>query len=822
MSVAFAIKTSNVELGNNGIYDGKVKIERTTDGCLTFEDDLVTTPVNLFTLYSRINTHSELTGLGSDDHSQYLTNSRHLNVHSAVFNDSLIISPDVNNNITLGSHLTDGNIHLQKNFPETITAPWTFNDDVTINGSIFGDGSNLTGIEKKKANIISVAKSGGDFSSIQSAIDSITDVAPDKPYTILLYPGIYDEKITLKDYISLVGYDKKTCKIISNQSYNGMDARTGFVVKNTNGEVRNLYIENTRTTYPSVAIYQSGNGIIINCELRSAAQDTVYLDAGKLHGCYIYNSSTSGGTSDALSVDGSAIIENCVIESENEAGCVWIGNANCSPKFYDCTFIFPYAGNAAGVRLFDTSWTLTPHFYNCKFFYTNYTPGKFIANENYGANTTIYHSGCLYSEKGEDSCSFIEVRQGDQSVKSINANSAVIYNLGGIVGSGNSLTIGSGAVLIIEKNSSGIYFEGPSGLGAFKLLHEGTMEWCDGDGFSDTNLYRNSASELKTDSDFSCGDFECVSAKFTDNITLAEAKWLGLGSSAGRLEFENASQDSLHLKASNLLIDDGAISVLKSGNIASVDLFRTDNPASPGNIAGLYFQGYNTAAMPIKITFASIVAETTNVASGTEMGDIKLNTRNAGALNSRLTIKANGDSEFTKNRWKDWAAVSFCNMNSYNSENHQHRYYYGEPNDISTYDDSIYPKYAWHPNNSTSPTYIKCLADGISTYFPIPYEAGTILTQLRIKWQAEGNNDGVKISLAKRDESGTNTAWTTVGSQQTYTDSGSPYDVTVSVYDFSDETISENYSYSIEVQSEIASLGVRVFSFGIETSKRVF
>ena len=119
-------------------------------------------------------------------------------------------------------------------------------------------------------------------------------------------------------------------------------------------------------------------------------------------------------------------------------------------------------------------------------------------------------------------------------------------------------------------------------------------------------------------------------------------------------------------------------------------------------------------------------------------------------------------------------------------------------------------------------TYISTEANGATVYFQLPYLPNSILTQLRVKWQAAGNNDGVKVRLLKRDESGTAAGWTLMGAQQSYTDPSSPYPVTVSTYNFTDETMSANYSYVIEVESVKATTGVRLYSVGIETSKRVY
>lgn len=57
---------------------------------------------------------------------------------------------------------------------------------------------------QRPANRISVAKSGGDFTTIQAAIDSVTPTA-DQPVVILIYPGRYVENVSLKSYITLEG-----------------------------------------------------------------------------------------------------------------------------------------------------------------------------------------------------------------------------------------------------------------------------------------------------------------------------------------------------------------------------------------------------------------------------------------------------------------------------------------------------------------------------------------------------------------------------------------------------------------------------------------
>lgn len=62
------------------------------------------------------------------------------------------------------------------------------------------------------AQTVHVAISGGDFTSIKTALDSITDASVSKPYTIQVHPGIYTEDnsagaLTIKDYVTISSVD---------------------------------------------------------------------------------------------------------------------------------------------------------------------------------------------------------------------------------------------------------------------------------------------------------------------------------------------------------------------------------------------------------------------------------------------------------------------------------------------------------------------------------------------------------------------------------------------------------------------------------------
>ena len=62
--------------------------------------------------------------------------------------------------------------------------------------------------------VVTVAKAGGQYTTIQAGIDSIGDAASDKTYTVLVYPGEYDEAITLGNYIDIVAVNPENTKIL--------------------------------------------------------------------------------------------------------------------------------------------------------------------------------------------------------------------------------------------------------------------------------------------------------------------------------------------------------------------------------------------------------------------------------------------------------------------------------------------------------------------------------------------------------------------------------------------------------------------------------
>jgi hypothetical protein len=65
------------------------------------------------------------------------------------------------------------------------------------------------------SNVIIVAKSGGQFTSIQAAINSITNASDSNRYLVWVAPGTYHESVTMKNFVDLQGAGEKLTKIDS-------------------------------------------------------------------------------------------------------------------------------------------------------------------------------------------------------------------------------------------------------------------------------------------------------------------------------------------------------------------------------------------------------------------------------------------------------------------------------------------------------------------------------------------------------------------------------------------------------------------------------
>lgn len=105
------------------------------------------------------------------------------------------------------------------------------------------DATALNTFQQKYANVIVVAKSGGDFTDPVSAMNSITDASVDNRYLVKIMPGVYnitgrDTALEAQSFVDIEGSGKDVTVLRKQDGWTAV--HVGGV---TNSEIRNLTIE---------------------------------------------------------------------------------------------------------------------------------------------------------------------------------------------------------------------------------------------------------------------------------------------------------------------------------------------------------------------------------------------------------------------------------------------------------------------------------------------------------------------------------------------------------------------------------------------------
>ena len=125
---------------------------------------------------------------------------------------------------------------------------------VNQDGSVVCETDDVGGTQY--ANVVVVAQSGGDFTTIQAAIDSITDASPTNRYLVWVAPGVYEEQVTTANYVDIRGSSMESVVI----QHGGGAQSSGAVIVGADSTISDLTIQVTgdgTTTY-GTGVYASG------------------------------------------------------------------------------------------------------------------------------------------------------------------------------------------------------------------------------------------------------------------------------------------------------------------------------------------------------------------------------------------------------------------------------------------------------------------------------------------------------------------------------------------------------------------------------------
>jgi len=102
---------------------------------------------------------------------------------------------------------------------------------------------------KKYANVVVVAKSGGDYTNPVTAVNSITNASAINPYLVKVMPGLYDlgsATLQMKPYVNLEGSGSDNTIITSaNSNVDDPTCTVGTIMMANNTTLKNLKVINT-------------------------------------------------------------------------------------------------------------------------------------------------------------------------------------------------------------------------------------------------------------------------------------------------------------------------------------------------------------------------------------------------------------------------------------------------------------------------------------------------------------------------------------------------------------------------------------------------
>lgn len=117
-------------------------------------------------------------------------------------------------------------------------------------------------IPQKIQNVVTVAKSGGNYTNVQSAIDSITDASSSNPYLVYIGPGVYTvaTSIKMKEWVSIAGSGEKTTILKGANS----NPKTSVLSGSDNTTLEHLSVVNEGAGLSqSIAIFNNGVSPVI-------------------------------------------------------------------------------------------------------------------------------------------------------------------------------------------------------------------------------------------------------------------------------------------------------------------------------------------------------------------------------------------------------------------------------------------------------------------------------------------------------------------------------------------------------------------------------
>ena len=107
--------------------------------------------------------------------------------------------------------------------------------------------------------VVTVAKSGGDYTSVASALNSITDSSSTNRYLVRVMPGVYTESslVVVKSYVHVRGSGPNATVITSSRTNGAPNNVAATVDLLDNGRISDITVRNTGASSISIALYSA-------------------------------------------------------------------------------------------------------------------------------------------------------------------------------------------------------------------------------------------------------------------------------------------------------------------------------------------------------------------------------------------------------------------------------------------------------------------------------------------------------------------------------------------------------------------------------------
>lgn len=200
----------------------------------------------------------------------------------------------------------------------------------------------LYNVEKKKERQVTVAKTGGDFTSVKSAMDSITDSSINNQYAILVSPGNYSENnpIQCKEFVSIrsTGGAFVTSVIGQNANQNMFDL-SAFC------SLRGLNVAGITGTGIAFSQTVSGSSTLLECIMNNCSNGILLNHASAIlnvDNCAEFNQTVPSVKSICV-LAGNLTVNKYTISGQSEVGIII--NTSGSSSVATISSLFSFSAN---------------------------------------------------------------------------------------------------------------------------------------------------------------------------------------------------------------------------------------------------------------------------------------------------------------------------------------------------------------------------------------------------------------------------------------------------------------------------------------------